>query len=76
MCECDNSLNRVLTVVNADKMSIEIDKGYKMVVAGMGGVGKSALTIQFLQARFISNYDPTIEDTYLSNASLIEELHN
>ena len=29
-----------------------------------GGVGKSALTIQFVQSTFIEEYDPTIEDSY------------
>uniref|UniRef100_A0A6B2LGA1 small monomeric GTPase n=1 Tax=Arcella intermedia TaxID=1963864 RepID=A0A6B2LGA1_9EUKA len=30
----------------------------------MEGVGKSALTIQFIQHHFIDEYDPTIEDSY------------
>lgn len=34
------------------------------VVVGAGGVGKSAMTIQFIQSHFISEYDPTIEDSY------------
>lgn len=29
-----------------------------------GGVGKSALTVQFIRNVFVSTYDPTIEDTY------------
>uniref|UniRef100_A0A6C0LYR1 Ras family protein n=1 Tax=viral metagenome TaxID=1070528 RepID=A0A6C0LYR1_9ZZZZ len=33
---------------------------YKVVVVGGGGVGKSALTIQFMQNYFINEYDPTI----------------
>ena len=37
---------------------------YKIVVVGGGGVGKSALTIQFIQNHFIQEYDPTIEDSY------------
>jgi len=37
---------------------------YKVVLLGEGGVGKSALVIQFLQNRFVLAYDPTIEDTY------------
>eukprot|EP01132_Coremiostelium_polycephalum_P003211 gene3211-4023_t len=37
---------------------------YKIVVMGGGGVGKSALTIQFIQNHFIEEYDPTIEDSY------------
>ncbi|KAH0788787.1 small GTP-binding protein [Histomonas meleagridis] len=36
----------------------------KVVVFGAGGVGKSALTVQFVQGYFISDYDPTIEDSY------------
>ena len=28
------------------------------------GVGKSALTIQFIQSHFVDEYDPTIEDSY------------
>ncbi|ELK28580.1 Ras-related protein R-Ras, partial [Myotis davidii] len=35
-----------------------------LVVVGGGGVGKSALTIQFIQSYFVSDYDPTIEDSY------------
>ncbi|CAG2110299.1 unnamed protein product [Medioppia subpectinata] len=37
---------------------------YKLVVVGGGGVGKSALTIQFIQSYFVTDYDPTIEDSY------------
>lgn len=36
----------------------------KVVVFGAGAVGKSALTIQFVQGYFITDYDPTIEDSY------------
>ncbi|AMD21540.1 HFL316Cp [Eremothecium sinecaudum] len=39
-------------------------KEYKLVVVGGGGVGKSALTIQLIQAHFVDEYDPTIEDSY------------
>ena len=37
---------------------------YKVVVLGSGGVGKSALTVQFVQNKFLEKYDPTIEDFY------------
>jgi GTPase SAR1 family protein len=34
---------------------------YKVVVLGPGGVGKSALTVQFCHSKFVEKYDPTIE---------------
>lgn len=37
---------------------------YNLVVMGSGGVGKSALTVQFVQGVFVERYDPTIEDSY------------
>lgn len=37
---------------------------FKVVVLGSGGVGKSALTVQFVQHKFLEKYDPTIEDFY------------
>jgi len=36
----------------------------KLIILGPGGVGKSSITIQFLQNHFIECYDPTIEDSY------------
>ncbi|XP_076303827.1 ras-related protein interacting with calmodulin [Lasioglossum baleicum] len=37
---------------------------YKIVVLGDGGVGKSAVTLQFVSHSFIDYHDPTIEDSY------------
>lgn len=37
---------------------------YKLVVVGAGGVGKSALTIQFIRNLFVEEWNPTIEDLY------------
>merc|ERR1711892_13704 len=37
----------------------------KLVVLGAGGVGKSALTVQFHQKVFVQEYDPTLEDNYV-----------
>ncbi|KJY02564.1 RAS small monomeric GTPase (Rsr1) like protein [Zymoseptoria brevis] len=37
---------------------------YHIAVLGSGGVGKSCLTMQFVQGIFVERYDPTIEDSY------------
>mmetsp|Transcript_13144 Transcript_13144/g.20240 ORF Transcript_13144/g.20240 Transcript_13144/m.20240 type:complete len:219 (-) Transcript_13144:77-733(-) len=36
----------------------------QVCVLGEGGVGKTALTIQLCSGRFVTEYDPTIEDSY------------
>lgn len=55
-------------------MSDSAIKEYKLVVVGGGGVGKSALTIQFIQQHFVDEYDPTIEDSYRKQCSIDEEV--
>jgi len=47
---------------------------YKLVVVGGGGVGKSALTIQFIQGHFVDDYDPTIEDSYRKQCVIDDEV--
>ncbi|CCF57851.1 hypothetical protein KAFR_0D02040 [Kazachstania africana CBS 2517] len=39
-------------------------QSYNIAVVGSGGIGKSAITIRFIQSRFTDEYDPTIEDSY------------
>eukprot|EP01115_Flamella_aegyptia_P007076 TRINITY_DN2948_c0_g1_i1.p1 TRINITY_DN2948_c0_g1~~TRINITY_DN2948_c0_g1_i1.p1 ORF type:complete len:198 (+),score=89.06 TRINITY_DN2948_c0_g1_i1:49-642(+) len=46
---------------------------YKLVILGEGGVGKSALTIQLTQNHFITEYDPTIENSYRKQVNIDEE---
>merc|ERR1711998_659163 len=40
------------------------EDSYKIVVAGVGAVGKSALTLRLCSGKFPKKYDPTIEDSY------------
>jgi GTPase SAR1 family protein len=40
--------------------SVEI----RLVVVGSVGVGKSALTVMFVQDMFVEQYDPTVEDSF------------
>ncbi|KAJ8315109.1 hypothetical protein KUTeg_007259 [Tegillarca granosa] len=49
-------------------------QSYKLVVVGGGGVGKSALTIQFIQSYFVTDYDPTIEDSYTKQCVIEDQV--
>lgn len=37
---------------------------YKICVMGWGAVGKTCLTVQFVQRCYYDKYDPTVEDSY------------
>ncbi|ORY46614.1 ras-domain-containing protein [Rhizoclosmatium globosum] len=43
---------------------------HKVIMVGSGGVGKSALTLQFMYGDFIEEYDPTKADSYRKKVSL------
>ncbi|KAL7648420.1 UNVERIFIED_CONTAM: hypothetical protein RMT77_000326 [Armadillidium vulgare] len=57
---------------NCKRDQIPMFQTYKIVVVGGGGVGKSALTIQFIQSYFATDYDPTIEDSYTKQCVIDE----
>ncbi|XP_072166608.1 GTP-binding protein Rit1-like [Diadema setosum] len=56
---------------NTTKASMKV---YKIVLLGQGGVGKSALTLQFVTHSFLEYHDPTIEDAYLQQAVIDGEV--
>jgi GTPase SAR1 family protein len=37
---------------------------HKIIMVGSGGVGKSAITLQFMYAEFVKDYEPTKADSY------------
>ncbi|KAH8870977.1 Ras-related protein Ral-A [Schistosoma japonicum] len=37
---------------------------FKVALIGIGGVGKSALTLQFMYEEFVEEYEPTKADSY------------
>jgi GTPase KRas protein len=43
---------------------------YKLVLVGVGGVGKSCLTIQYITQKFVDDYDPTLEDSYRKQTAI------
>lgn len=55
-------------------MSAAFLREYRLVVCGGGAVGKSALTIQFIQSHWLEEYDPTIEDSYRKQCVIDEEV--
>jgi Ras family protein len=42
-------------------------KSRKIAIMGFRAVGKSSLTIQFVENHFVDSYDPTIENTFVKN---------
>jgi GTPase KRas len=53
--------------------SLDMSLCYNVAVVGAGAVGKSALTIQFMQHVFCSQNDPTIEDHYRKPITIGDE---
>ena len=56
---------------------------YKIVVLGSGGVGKSALTVQFVQGRiatknhrrFYPHHDTFLDETIVTQKHLYQDCH-
>lgn len=43
---------------------------HKVIMVGSGGVGKSALTLQFMYDEFVEDYEPTKADSYRKKVNL------
>lgn len=43
---------------------------HKIIMVGSGGVGKSALTLQFMYDEFVEDYEPTKADSYRKNVTV------
>lgn len=48
---------------------------HKVIMVGSGGVGKSALTLQFMYDEFVEDYEPTKADSYRKKVSNKKYLH-
>ncbi|TFK01246.1 GTP-binding protein Rheb [Platysternon megacephalum] len=48
-------------------------KSRKIAILGYRSVGKSSLTIQFVEGQFVDSYDPTIENNLSLHASVCEK---
>jgi len=49
---------------------------HKIIIVGSGGVGKSALTSQFMYGEFVEEYEPTSADAYRKKIELDGEQMN
>ncbi|KAG0361820.1 small GTPase superfamily [Gamsiella multidivaricata] len=46
---------------------------HKVIMVGSGGVGKSALTLQYMYGDFVEEYDPTKADSYRKKVTLDQQ---
>lgn len=51
-------------------------KSRKIAIMGYRSVGKSSLTIQFVENQFVDSYDPTIENTFHKTVKLKGQEYN
>ncbi|KAF5270793.1 hypothetical protein FQR65_LT05412 [Abscondita terminalis] len=66
--ESDIECDKTTAGISADLNTRGGVRVYKIVVLGDGGVGKSAVTLQFVSHSFLDYHDPTIEDSYQQQA--------
>ncbi|KAI8437206.1 hypothetical protein MSG28_010531 [Choristoneura fumiferana] len=49
---------------------------HKVIMVGSGGVGKSALTLQFMYDEFVEDYEPTKADSYRKKILRVKNAEN
>jgi len=52
-----------------------MEQRMSVVVLGTGAVGKTAITVRFLDNKFVERYDPTIEDTFRRQVAIDDEAY-
>lgn len=62
--------------MESSRTSGGLSREYKLVMLGEGGVGKSAIIMQFISHRFPEDHDPTIEDAYKTQIRIDDEPAN
>jgi len=69
--DCGDQIKKISQLSNGDDIFLSdghiLDTSHEVFhvcMLGAGAVGKSALTLQFIQGQFVPDYDPTIEDAY------------
>lgn len=53
-----------------------MSKAVKIVVMGLAAVGKSALSIRFIQNSFVADYEPTISNNYTKPLTIDHETYS
>ncbi|XP_017259718.1 GTP-binding protein Rheb-like [Kryptolebias marmoratus] len=56
--------------------NMPLPKSRKIAVLGYRSVGKSSLTIQFVEGQFVDSYDPTIENTFTKTMTVNGQEYN
>jgi len=51
-------------------------KQRKIAIMGFRSVGKSSLTIQFVEGQFVDSYDPTVENTFLKDIKIKNQVYS
>lgn len=51
------------------------DNNINVCILGAGGVGKTAVTLQYVRSEFVEQYTPTIEDEFMKNVSIDGETY-